>query len=304
VLVAFQSKTVSGQQVKTSAQINALNSLLDGANMFRQAMSESRETVRGWLQASRDTESLFFLDKAVQLCTNSVRKELYTGRPYPAILISPLTLRQKVHSLRNQERSVQSELRAQSQQAQQARQRDDELVLKQQQQAAQAAQAEQAAIAATLSFYANCTDADIAGSQAMPTTLLGATNRGCRARGQLIWGNLVKALQYGVRAERITLERDWPFAFSVRGKVDYGNSAPSNLTKVGDHFAADVQKRVLLGPTTYSIDGGNSWQDIPFTTSPALEEIKRVQSSKLIEEAKLSPQGSGCPFRPPHTGAS
>jgi hypothetical protein len=106
IRVAFQSKTPFWRQVKTKDQIDALNNLVDGADRFRQAINASRETVRGWLQASRDTDSMFFLDQAVKQCTNSVRKELYTGKPYPPVLISPETVLQKVHSLRNREAFV------------------------------------------------------------------------------------------------------------------------------------------------------------------------------------------------------
>jgi hypothetical protein len=190
----FNGRAPDRKLIKTNAQTDALKNLLNRAGRFRQEMSESRNAVMKQLQATGETDAMPFLNKAVQECTNSVRKELYADKPYPAVRISPETLLQKARTLRDTEVRVRSQLGAQSQLGQQQRQREADIPLKQKQRAAQTAQAaaaaklqqEQAAIAAATNFYTNCNNDNIAGSQDGQMDRLAPTNTACLKQGSFL----------------------------------------------------------------------------------------------------------------------
>jgi hypothetical protein len=302
-IACFNGRRADGRPAKTEIEINALRGILTRAGQFREAMSQSRDAVRKELKASGENDAMAFLPKAVEECTNSVRKELYNDKPYPAIRIAPETLLKKVRTLRDRDIYVRSQFPVQSPQAKEERQRKYDIQLQQQQRAAQAEQAEQAAIAATSSFYANCNNSKIAGSQNVPTSPHAPTDAACLSGGSLTWRNLEELLRYAVRARKI----DWtvtprnhsPFPHpsltrSVWATVKYSDVP----TKVITHFAADLREIVLLGPRTYSTDDGRTWQNNPYPTSAALQAIKAAASDALIAKAAGRPHGSGCQFPP------
>jgi len=289
---AVHSKTDDGQQVRTNVQIITLNNILNRVEAFRRVMSGSRETVRQRLLASGDQDGASFLNRAVQQCTNTVLKELYNVYPYPEIRISPDTLLEKLHSLRNRENFVRSRLGAESQRREQENQR----------QLNQQRQTEEATIAATSRFYASCTNSDILGTQDVPTGENSPSSASCLKGGELLWGSFQALLQHGVRARTIIPKQDWPFAFMTWGIVDYADTLAGIRTEVTSHYARDLRSLVYLGPTTYSRDLGVTWHDNPYPTSPALETIKATQSNALIAGAAARPQGSGCQFPPPTGG--
>jgi hypothetical protein len=303
----INGRMADGRLVKTNAQTDALRSILTRTQEFRQAMYDSREAARKWLQAAGENDAMPFLDKAVQECTNSVRKELYNDKPYPAIRISPDTLVQKAHSLRNREIFVRSQIEARSRQVHLRNQQAEDFRIQQREQAAQAEQAEQAAIATTSSFYANCDDSKIAGSQDGPLSPHAPSNAACLRGGDLGWRSKNELLEHGVRSANIVwtvVEPPYVSFLNTRvaasrwGEIDYNNTASGIPTGVKRHYVTNGGGAVLLGPTTYSIDDGRNWLDNPYPTSPAREAIKARESNRLIAQAKARSGKTGCQFPP------